>query len=197
MVWSELRGAIALVGVGALIALLFVALLDRTGTNLARDTYYPATTTTTTTTTTIDPRDDPRPVLTLCEAAETFVTSAESEAFFWPGKVPQLAETFYAAAFEVSIGDIAAEYAAALAYYEDYNDIAEPGNYDPFTLLRGPDADRFRQLAGREPPGVEATRANVAFLCGLDIPGPPIIPPDEFDELEDELADEQAEEQGR
>jgi len=194
MIWSEIRGAIALLAVGAIIAALFVALLDRTGESLARDTYYPTTTTSSTTTTTIDPRSDPRPVATLCEAAATFVAGAESEAFVWPGKVSQLAETFYLVANEASVGDIGAEYAAALAYYEDYNDIAEPGNYDPLTILRGPSADRFRQLATRNPPGVEATRVNVQFLCaGLEIPGPPIIPPDEFEELEDELAEEQDE----
>ena len=197
MIWSEIRGALSLLIVGALIAGCFVVLLDRTGTELDGNALAPPTTTSTSTTTTLDPRDDTRPVTALCLAATEFATSAASEAFVWPGKVPQLAETFYATAYDSSIGEIRAEYAAALAYYADYNDIAEPGNYDPMTLLRGDTADRFRQLATRQPPGVEATRVNVQFLCaGLVIPGPPIIAPDEFEELEDALAEERADEDG-
>ncbi|MGI9603152.1 MAG: hypothetical protein ACR2QE_14795 [Acidimicrobiales bacterium] len=198
MIWSEIRGALALLAVGAAIAVSFVVLLDRTGETLGTSTFAPPASTETTTTTTIDPRDDIRPTVALCDAALTFVSGAQSEAFLWPGKVAQLAETFYQAAYDASVGDIRAEYAAALAYYEDYNDIAEPGNYDPLTLLRGPTADRYRQLATREPPGVEATRVNVSFLCpGTVIPGPPIIPPDEFDDLEDTIAEELADEEGR
>ncbi|NNE72590.1 MAG: hypothetical protein HKN26_02915, partial [Acidimicrobiales bacterium] len=66
-----------------------------------------------------------------------------------------------------------------------------PGDYNPLTILRGSDAARFKQLATREPPGVEDTRANVAFLCGgLEIPGPPRISESEFERLE-EIIDEE------
>ena len=194
MIWREFRGALALLGVGAAIAVCFVVLLDRTGVTLDAQTLAPPSTTTSSTTTTIDPRDDTRPVAALCAAAAEFASGAASEAFVWPGKVPQLAETFYRAAYDVSVGDVRPEYAAALAYYEDYNDIAEPGNYDPLTLLQGDTGARYRQLATREPPGVEATRTNVQFLCaGLIIPAAPILPASEVEALDDIINEELAE----
>ena len=195
MFWSEARGALTLAVVAAAVVMLFLTLLDRTGATVDLMALT-TTTTTSTTTTTIDPRDDLRPVTDMCAAAAEFITSADSTLFVWPGKVPQLAETFYATAYASARGDIRPEFAAALAYYEEFNEIADPGRYDPLTLLRGPTADRYQQLATREPPGVEATRANVAFLCGgVQIPGPPTLSADEFEDLQEIIAEELADEE--
>ncbi len=194
MIWSEIRGVLAVAAVGLAIVVCAGYLLDYDGDDAE------ASVTATTVATTVPPTTtEARALLSglesiveLCALANDFKDGAESEVFVYPGKLQQIAEEFYTVAIDLVDGNVRAEYAAALSYYEDFNEIGEPDNYDALTLLRGPNADRFRQLATREPPGVEATRANVAFLCeGLEIPGAPLMNQGEFDRLQDIVDKEQ------
>ncbi len=188
--WSEVRSVIAVAAVVLAIVALF-RYLPTVGDDAAFEASFGTTTTitqgvaSTTPVTTIAERE-----ADLCTLADEFVAASESELFQYPGKTQQLAEEFYIDAYDVAVGVVRAEYAAARDYYIDYNDIADPANYDPLTLIAGPDAARFKQLSTREPNGVAQTIANVGFLCGAILPGPPLIPVSEYERLEKSLEDE-------
>ncbi len=194
MILAEMRGLVAVVVVGILIALLFVRISeygeDESVAAASVTTSTSSTTTSSTTTTEAPPlfANALAGIQNLCESAEDFVLGAESDIEF-PGKVPQLAEEFYTKVVDGVDDQVRAEYSAALRYYTEYNDLALPFNYDGLSILQSDGGQRWGLLASSEPPGVEATRANVAFLCGgLEIPEPPLLSASEFERLSD-LAD--------
>ncbi|NNE73741.1 MAG: hypothetical protein HKN26_08770, partial [Acidimicrobiales bacterium] len=127
IIWSEVRGLVAVAATVAAIIALF-AYIPTIGDD---ENFYDETSVTTTTvppTTTID-----TPllagldvVLDLCDLAQDFADGSNSDLYDFPGKVPQLAQEFYDQAYDLSVGDVRAEYAAARSYYEDYNEVARP-----------------------------------------------------------------------
>lgn len=193
MILAEMRGLVAVVVVGILIAVLFVRISEygEDESVAAAGVATTTTSTTTSTTTTEAPAQFENAfagVQNLCDSAEDFIAGSESE-IEYPGKIPQLAEEFYARVIDGVSDQIKAEYSASLRYYTEYNELALPYNYDGLTILQSDGGERWGLLASSEPPGVEATRANVAFLCdGVEIPEPPLMSSSEFERLQD-LAD--------
>ncbi len=194
MILAEMRGLVAVIAVGILIAVLFARISAYGEDDSVAAAGVVATTTSTTSTsstTTAAPvqfDDALAGVRNLCESSERFIEGSESE-IEYPGKIPQLAEEFYESVIDGVSDQIRAEYSAALRYYTEYNDLALPHNYDGLTILQSDGGERWGLLASSEPPGVEATRANVAFLCGgIEIPEPPLMSASEFERLSD-LAD--------
>ncbi len=188
-----MRGLISVVVVSIIIGLLFVRIADygteETSAAANRAQLTPTTTSTTSTTSTVAPGPQISSALgsigLLCDRALEFIASSESE-FVYPGKIPQLAEEFYVEAIDYSLPQVKREYEAALRYFIEFNDLGEPHEYDPLTILRSDSGERWGLLATGEPPGVAATRANVAFLCdGIEIPPPPLMSDSEFDRLRD------------
>jgi hypothetical protein len=156
-------GTLAAFVVGVTVLVLYVTLQPGERPTQATVT---TTTTTTVTTTTIDPIEQ------LCTLGREF---QEGSIFQDPNVTARLGETFYARARELAAPDARPEYAAAAAYYEEYNNIGEQYGYDLLAILNSPDGPRWQQLLFRAPLGVDAARANVAFICGVELPPPPTI----------------------
>ncbi len=196
MILAEMRGLVAVVVVGILIAVLFVRISE-----YGQDEEVSAATGPTTTTSTSSTTSTSAPpsaivsalsgVRTLCESATEFIEASNTD-IEYPGKTQQLAEEFYVKVNESVGAQVQLEFDAALRYYTEYNDLAEPYVYNGLDILRSDGGQRWALLAAGEPPGVEATRANVAFLCdGIEIPEPPLMSTRELDRLTDIVRKEQ------
>lgn len=193
MIMPEMRGLISVVVVSIIIGVLFVRIAnygtDETSASAEVARVTPTSTSTTSTTTTVPEGPQISDALgsigLLCNRAQEFIDGTESE-IVYPGKVPQLAEEFYAESIDYALAQVTREYEAALRYFTEFNELALPHGYDPLTILRSDAGERWGLLATGEPPGVAATRANVAFLCeGMEIPPPPLMSDSEFDRLRD------------
>ncbi len=190
MILAELRGLIAVVVVGVLIAVLFVRISEygEEETVAAESLIATTTSSTSTTSTTVAVPlvfDALEAIGVLCESANEYVESVNSD-INYPGKLPQLGEEFYAKVVDVVPTEVRAEYDAAYRYYTEYNDLAEPHGYDGLTILLSDGGERWGALVNGTPPGIDATRANVAFLCEqLELPDPPLMSAGEFERLSD------------
>jgi hypothetical protein len=160
---KQRRGTFAAFVVGVAVLVLYVALQPGD-----RPTQAAVTTTTSTvvTTTTIEP------IVQLCALAREF---QEESIFQDPNVTARLGETFYTRASELAGADARPEYVAAARYYTEYNNIGEQYEYDLFAILNSSDGERWQQLLFRAPLGVEAARANVVFVCQVEVPPPPTI----------------------
>ena len=190
MILAELRGLIAVVIVGVLIAVLFVRISEYGEEETVSAESLPATTTTSTSTTSTTVAvplvvDALEAIGVLCGAANEYVDGVNSD-INYPGKLPQLGEEFYGKVVDVVPVEIRAEYDAAFRYYTEYNDLAEPHDYDGLTILISDGGERWGALVNGTPPGIAATQANVAFLCEqLELPDPPLMSASEFKRLND------------
>jgi hypothetical protein len=157
------RGALVALAVGVAIVVLYVALQpgDR-----PKRTAAVASTSTVVTTTTRPPIEE------LCDLAHDFEQSSRDQD---PNVAARLAESFYERAKALAPDDSRPEFDAAARYYTEYNNIGEPLDYDFWAILATPDGARWVQLLFREPLGVAAARANVSYLCQVDLPPPPTV----------------------
>lgn len=160
----ERRGTIAFAIVAATIAVLFVVLPRHD------DTPPPppaaASSTTAAPTTTLEP------LQRLCKLADQFVADAKD---LPPNQQARLAEVFYTRARDLVDGSYRAEVDAAARYYQQYNAIGEPLDYDLFRIVASPDGDRWLQLVLRPPVGVDNAASGIAYLCQVELPPPPTI----------------------
>ena len=158
------RGALVALLVGVTVLVLYVVLQpgDRAERVEAVTTTNPPAATTTT-----------RPPLEqLCGLAAVFLDASRDQD---STVTARLAESFYEQAKTLAPTDAQPEYDAAARYYTEYNNIGEPYEYDFFAIMASPDAQRWTQLLFGEPLGVATARANVAFLCQVNVPPPPTI----------------------
>lgn len=190
---AEVRGFVVVLIVGATIFGLLLALDDYGDDDeVASATTAPPSTTTSSSTTTIP--DPAEPVLELCRLTEDAATQY-AELVEGPGLIPpeQVLADFYAAAADLDLGPITAEYAAAARFWRDYVAVGLPYRFDPERIfVEGTDDEylRWRSLVTTPALGVGPTNANLSFLCGLSLPTPADYDVDELDELEEELFDE-------
>jgi hypothetical protein len=161
---TQRRGALAALAVGVAVVVLYVVLQpgDRPRRVASADT----TTSTLAPTTTRPPLDE------LCDLAREFEESSAGQDVTVTAR---LAETFYERASEFAAPDARPEYEAAARYYTEYNNIGEPYEYDFWAILGSPDGARWMTLLFREPLGVGVARANVAYLCHVEVPPPPTL----------------------
>jgi hypothetical protein len=163
---AERRGTIAVVVVGLIIVGLLVALSGTPKRNRVVVAAEP-TTDAGRTTTTLAPADE------LCQLARRYSSDAGDQP---PKTVAQVAEVFYDQARALIVDPATrAEYEAAWNFYKSYNDIGEPANYDLFTIVAQGNGERWRALISRPGLGVDATVANVGFLCGVKLPTLPVV----------------------
>jgi hypothetical protein len=152
------------------------------------------TTTTATTTTTLPPsttlgQNDAN--LLICERARSFADEvAEIPPADGPGPVAVLALGFWQDVLDLAEGGARAEIIAVVAYYEDYIETAGPFDYNTTRIIIEGDKEKLQQLITRPAPGYEGARGLIGFGCGVDVPRPPQMNSDNFDELEDRLLDE-------
>jgi hypothetical protein len=161
---AQRRGALVALVVGVTILVLYVVLQPGD-----RPEQVAAVTTTSTpevTTTTLPPLEE------LCGLAIEFEEAARGQDAVVTAR---LAESFYDRAKSLAPTDAQPEYAAAANYYTEFNNIGEPYEYDLFAILGSPDGERWTRLVFGEPLGVATARANVSFLCKIDVPPPPTI----------------------
>ncbi|HEX7094406.1 MAG TPA: hypothetical protein VF183_00890 [Acidimicrobiales bacterium] len=163
---AQRRGALAAMAVGVAVVVLYVAL--QPGERPQRQ----ATVSTSPTTTTGAPTTSRDPVEELCALAREFADSARGLDL---AATARLAEEFYERGAQLAPPDVRPEYEAAVRYYAEYNDIGELYGYDLFAALASPDGQRWSTLTFNEPLGVPVARANVAILCGVELPPPPTI----------------------
>jgi hypothetical protein len=161
---AQRRGSLVAFAVGVTVLALYVVL--QPGDRPRRVASVSTTTTVPETTTTLPPLEQ------LCTLAREF---EESSAGQDPTVTARLAETFYSQAADLAPVDAKPEYEAAERYYAEYNNIGESYEYDFWAILGSPDGARWTQLLFREPLGVGTARANVAFLCQVELPPPPTI----------------------
>jgi hypothetical protein len=162
--FNRRRGEFVALAVGVAVVVLYVALQpgDR-----------PERTATTATTTTVAATTTTRPPLEeLCDLAHEFEQSSQGQD---ATVTARLAESFYERARTLAPDDTKPEFEAAARYYTEYNNIGEPFEYDFFAILASPDGPRWLQLLFREPLGVGAARANIAYLCEVTLPPPPTV----------------------
>lgn len=162
---AERRGTVAAAVVAILIGVLYVLLQPSDNPQAAAPAPKPTTTLPASTTTT-------DPVRELCDLADQYATAAADQDVT---SVARLAEHFFDRARQVTDGEIRAEYDAAYRYYAEYNAIGEPYDYDLFQIAAAGNGERWLQLLLRQPLGVDVATANVAFLCGVELPPPPTI----------------------
>ncbi|MEM9464401.1 MAG: hypothetical protein AAGA90_03465 [Actinomycetota bacterium] len=158
------------------------------------DTATAATTTTTTTTTTVRATTTTTPeqaAQLTCQRTEQFLAEAAlipTDA--GPGPLARLALSYWSDLEVFAIEESKIEIVAVVAYYQSYLDTAEPFGFDTVQIILEGDKEKFEQLVTRPAPGLEASEAMVAFLCGAELPDQPSISARSFDDLEDRLLDD-------
>ena len=187
---AELRGIIAFAAIILVIVATWRWIEDRPIDDVASTATTTTTTSTTTTiavTTTTTPEEA---VAATCDRTQLFLTEAElipSES--GPGPLARLALSYWSDLERVAIETAKVEITAVVAYYVSYLETAEPFNFDTVEIILEGDKEKFEQLVTRPAPGLEASEAMVAFLCGVELPGQPSISARSFDDLEDRLLD--------
>jgi hypothetical protein len=152
-----------------------------------------ATTTTSSTTTTVSVTTTLTPAETAeqtCARTNQFLAEAgliPSDA--GPGPLARLALSYWSDLEVLTTGDARVEITAVVGYYQSYLDTAAPFGFDTVDIILEGDKEKFEQLVTRPAPGLEASEAFVAFLCGVELPGQPSISARSFDDLEDRLLD--------
>ncbi|MEZ5243501.1 MAG: hypothetical protein R2707_00270 [Acidimicrobiales bacterium] len=191
MRWTEIRGVVAVAVAIAAIAFAWTT-IESHGTT---DSASTVTTTTTTTTTTVAPtttRSQDENNLLVCERARSFVDEvAEVPAEAGPGPVAVLALSFWEDVYALTTGGARAEVVAVVSYYQDYIETAGPFDYDTSRIIVEGDKEKLQQLITRPAPGFEGSRGFIAFGCGVEVPAPPRMDADDFDDLEDRLLDDE------
>jgi hypothetical protein len=188
--WTELRGIVAVALAIAGIAFAW-SRIESHGTT---DDATTVTTTSTTTTTSVAPTttfsQDDRNLL-ICERARSLVDEvAEVPREAGPGPVAVLALGFWKEALALASGGARAEMVAVVNYYEDYIETAGPFDYDTSRIIVEGDKEKLQQLITRPAPGFEGSSGLIAFGCGVGVPDPPRMDPDDFEDLEDRLLDD-------
>ena len=189
---SDLRGLIAFVAIVIVIAATWRWIEDRP---IDQPTVSAATTTTTTSTTTVAVTTTTTPdeaVAATCARSSLFIAEAAlipSDAT--PGPLAQLALAYWSDLEQVAIEGAKVEIGAVVGYYQSYLDTAGPFEFDPVQIILEGDKEKFEQLVTRPAPGLAASEAMVAFLCGIELPGQPSISAGRFKDLEDRLLDPQ------
>jgi hypothetical protein len=120
----------------------------------------------------------------LCSLAQRFTQSirnADTPA------VARAAEAFYLEASQFTDGDFRADLEAAYRYYRDLNAVAGKGNWNPATIVKNGDGERYRRLVAGTPTGVAESRAGVRFLCRITLPEPPLVPLDSTGRIADKV----------
>lgn len=190
MRWTELRGIVAVALAIAGIAFAWTRIESHAST----DESSTVTTTSTTTTTTVAPTTTFSQTdrnLLICERARSFVDeAAEVPSEAGPGPVAVLALGFWQEALELASGGARAEIVAVVNYYEDYIETAGPFEYNTSRIIVEGDKEKLQQLITRPAPGFEGSAGLIAFGCGVEVPDPPRMDADDFEDLEDRLLDD-------
>ena len=190
MRWTEIRGILAVALVIGAIVLAWTrieshATVDETTAGTTTST---PTTTTVATTTTVD---QSIANLLICQRALEFVNEvAAVPGEAGPGPVAVLAFEFWQDVLGLADGGGRAEVIAVVNYYEDYIETAGPFDYDTARIIVEGDKEKLQQLITRPAPGLDGSRALIAFGCGVDVPNQPSMDADDFEDLEDRLLDD-------
>jgi hypothetical protein len=161
---AQRRGALVALSVGVAVLVLYVVL--QPGDRPERVESAASTTVVAVTTTTRPPLDE------LCDLARDFETASQGQD---ATVTARLAESFYTRAGDLAPEDVRPEYEAAARYYTEYNNIGEPYEYDFWAIIGSPDGPRWMQLLFLEPLGVATARANVGYICRVEVPPPPTV----------------------
>lgn len=189
MGWAEIRGVLAFVAIIAAIAFSWRLIESRPIDEVTTVT----TTTTSTTTTTVVVTTTTTPAqaaaATCARAAEFNAEAALIPDGSTPGPLARLALSFWSDLEVLAPAEAQIEIGAVVTYYQSYLDTAEPFDFDTVAIILEGDKEKFQQLVTRPAPGLEASRAMVATLCGTEVPSQPSISARSFDDLEDRLLD--------
>lgn len=187
---GELRGIVAFAAIIIVIVATWRWIEDRPVDNISTTG---TTTTTTSTTTTIQATTTTSPeqaAIRTCERTTSFLAEAElipTDAN--DGPLARLALSYWSDLEQIALEESRVEITAVVGYYQSYLDTAEPFGFEAARIILEGDKEKFEQLVTRPAPGLEASEAMVAFLCGVELPGQPSISARSFDDLEDRLLD--------
>lgn len=184
---AEIRGLIA---VGLVMAAIVFAWTRIENRETAIDPSA-TTTTTTTTTTTLPPTTTLSPqeaATAICDRSQAFVDEVAALADdTGPGPVAHLALDYWSDVLDLAAAEIRTEVVAVVNYYERYLQTAEPFDFNTTKVILEGDKEGLQQLLTRPAPGLETSRALVAFGCGIDVPDQPRMSARSFEDLEDRL----------
>lgn len=182
---TQLRGAIAFGVVCLTIGIIWVRLSDdaevtRTQSEVAAAA---ATTTSTTTTSTTTTTTSPQQALDLvCARVDAYMIDVYVSGD--ENKIPELALALWTDLKPMVDSSVAGEISAVIEYYQSYLEVAQPFDFDPTTIIRDGDSERFERLMTLPASGLDASAGFVGLGCGIELPPKPSMTQAEFDKID-------------